>query len=265
MLRLFFILMLLQSCSLIKMESKYYKKEDGAPIQKQEMDFEDKQALAKGATVNSKVINEIYYNGTEAKSKEAKIALEFSYEVMGIFGVNTDFDIDNLESVKNAQLEMRKAVEESNRIIAKLEADVKAKELEKRNIVRDKEAELEANNGKWQAKWGSLFWGWIWTIAIVFIAAIVLQVWSGVPIFTWMFKGGINTIGMLKNGLKQTVSAVGDTIKELEETTKDDKLTEAERIEAKYWLDKMKENLKAKQDEIVKEHIKIIKEKSSTN
>ena len=133
------IIPLIFSCSLVKLETRYFK-EDGKPVQKKEMDFDYKQALAKGGTINNQTANKIYHEGTEPKSPEAQRILDFSYEVMGIFGVNTDFDIDDPESLEKAKIATREAVEEKNRIIAKLEEDVKAKEHEKKKIVEDKVA-----------------------------------------------------------------------------------------------------------------------------
>lgn len=253
---------LLQSCALIQMDTKHYKNDVGKAPREELLPFKDKQALGTAATANNNAAAKVYYEGTEPKSTDAKFLYDMSYRFMDFLGVDTSFDLTDPESVNKVFENADTALKAKDEINAKLEKELQDFQIRlegEKKTSRDKAAEYEANSGKMTTRLGSMFWGWIWTIVIVFIAAIVLQIWTGIPMFTWMFKGGISALGMLKNGFKQTAAAVGDTLKELEETIKDEKATQAEKEEAKYWLDKLKENLRAKQDEIVKQHVVNIK------
>ena len=254
------ILLMLNGCSIIKMEQPHYK-DGGDPLQKKEMSFKSKQALAKGGTINNNVANKVFYEGTEAKSPEAKILLDFSYDVMGVFGVNRDFDFNDPEAMKKAQDEIMAAVEEKNQIIAKLEEDVKKKQLKNDQIVRDKKAELEAESGKWKWRMGSGLIGMIILFVLLLIAAGVAQAYTGVPFLKGLLGGMFGLFGLFKSGLQEVHKSSVQQIKAIQKVR--DELTHEignggtpeQKEVARKWLGKLDRHLGEQQDEDVKKYI----------
>jgi hypothetical protein len=93
------LICLLPSCALISVTQKHYKQDVGEAPREKLPTFENSQALAAGATLNSTVASKVYFKGTEAESKDAKVLWDMSYRFMSLAGVNSDFDATDPESL----------------------------------------------------------------------------------------------------------------------------------------------------------------------
>jgi hypothetical protein len=221
-------ILLLNGCAFVSVTQEHYKRglPDKLPQQK-ELSFTSKEALAAGASLQNVVAAKVYYKGVAPESADAKVLYDMSYRFMGLAGINMDFDPSDPESVKKVFAEADNAIKEKDKNIddLKRQVDVFMQEIAtKTKIVKDKEAEMEANDGKWKV---SFFWlkFALWTLLILIILVpiglFLVQIFTGIPIFTLFMKtfipfatGGVKTVF---NGLKQTGVAIEETKKEIKE------------------------------------------------
>jgi len=252
---LIILIFFIQGCSFIEVRKTYYRKDYGRKPQEKELSFTSKRALATGATLNNMTAAKVYYQGTEPQSKEAKILYDMSYRFMSLAGVKADFDPSDPESVAKIFEEADRALEEKERIIHQLKEDVKRYLQEKEKIVRDKEAELQALNNKWQVKLGNL-WFWIWVIIIGFIALIIFCPAIGIPLLS-------RTVGLTLKAGKNTMKA----IEAIRDKWKEEERLAKERGDMKRYeqIRKVREELESElhkaQSEEEKLHIKKLKAK----
>lgn len=248
--------MILSGCSFVSFPREYYKQETGKPVSKRVLSFASKEAMAAGATLQNLTAAEVYYKGTEPESKEAKILYDMSYRFIDLAGVNRNFDPADPDAIEDIFERADRALEEKDRVIHQLEVDVQRKLEEvngQRKIVKDREAALVANNGKWTARFDNL-WRWLWGIligAIVILVGLgIAQVMTGIPFLT-IFFGGIR---LIFGAAKQTIKGVQALRDELKDTAANGG-TEEEKKTAKEMLAKIDHHLQTNQDESVKEWI----------
>ncbi len=264
MFKLFYLsvfLFFFSGCSLISVTQKHYKRDDGPAPKEKLLTFDSQQAMETGATLNNAVAAKIYYKGTEAESPDSKIIYDMSYRFMNFLGVNNNFDLTDPEALKKTFERIDNASLEKDKNIADLrvEVDEYRNRYEKETkIVRDKEAEMKAQDGKWSAKWGSLFYCFIGLLILIPVGAIAIQVTTGVPLATGLFSGVLKTFGKFT---KQTVEGLEQFKKELAETKVDINATKEEKEEASYWLDALSSTLSKNHDQDVKDFIGNLKNK----
>ena len=207
----------LSGCSLFSVERSYYRADYKDKPQKQELSFKSKQDMAAAATLLNKLAAEIHFKGIEAESEKSKVVYDLTYAFVDLAGVVMDVDPENLEDVTEILQNATTALKEKDEIIHKLEVDVKRFQDDSVQIKKDKEAELEALNGKWQFKMGSLWW-WIKAIIIFAILGVValgvIQVWTGIPILSAVF-GGAKTLFKAAKQTMKGVQAVREELKKI--------------------------------------------------
>ena len=210
--------LVLSGCSIIEVTQTRYKREMPDLPQKEQIGIGDVGAVAVGATEINKGINELYYmfksaDGlaldefkVKAKSMlpKIKILLDFSYNVMGFLGVaweSIDWSDPEkwLAQAKEKQSAMETALKGEKERTLKLEQDVAdftQKLAEKEKIVKDKGAELEAQDGKWSAKFSWWFKFLIWIIVLLCILGLVwycyqvfIKYTAGLPLKVAAFGG----------------------------------------------------------------------------
>ena len=255
------LICLLPGCSLISVTQKHYKNDQGTAPKEKLLSFESQEAMAAGATLNNVTAAEVYYKGTEPQSPQAKILYDMSYRFMAFIGVNNNFDPTDPESLKKTFEAADKAIQEKDKNLAELRQavdDYRTKLEGEKKIVRDKEAEMKAQDGKWSAKWGSLFYCFIGLLILIPVGAIVIQITTGVPLATGLFSGALKTFGKFT---KQTVQGLEQFKKELAETKVDASATNEEKEEAKYWLDALSNTLSKTHDQDVKDYVALLKKK----
>jgi len=201
------------------------------------MSFESEESLSAGATVNLEKAAEIFYKGCEPESEIAKFVLKWAIRMVGILGVNTNFDPDDPEQIKQVLEGGTKALEEKNQIIHTLRQDVESAriEAEKEKTSRVKEEKRSAGLVTW-------IWRLIWFAILLFL----IQIFTGIPVFS----GLLGVLGRLR---KQAVAGT----QEFRETMK--KKAEEGDVKAKEILALHDGIMDKHQDEKVKAEIKKLK------
>lgn len=246
--------MVLSGCSLFKMERSYYKADNSAKPQQQEMSFRSKQHFAKAATLQNKISAEVFFKGLKADSPKAKALYEASFAFLGIAGTAMGVDPSDVNNITLILENTASALKEKEQIIHDLQKDVKDYQQAQTKIVKDKEAEMVAMNGKWKLKMGSL-WSWIWFVVIGCIVALVVlgivQAWTGIPILSALFGGA----RMLFKGAKQVVTSMQDIRNKL----KVEKKNGNKKMSADEVLDMIESSCDVFQDTDVKKWLKRFK------
>jgi len=262
-----FILLFLSGCSVIKMEKTYYQRDMPKPPVKKQLSFKNKEAMGAAATLGNVMMNEAYYKGLEPESKEAKRLLDISYGFMDLAGVVYKHTAtDSTEALdayfEETQTKFESALEEKDKNIHKLEEDVQNNLVAlatKTKIIKDKEAEMIANNGKWKAKWGSVvYWFWVFVIGgvILLIVGGIIQLQTGIPVVTGLFGG----LKMVFKASKQTIAGIQEVKKTLKEQISKAKTDEEKQAYEKS-LKHIQETLHKHHDEKTKHFIKKAKAK----
>jgi flagellar basal body-associated protein FliL len=115
---------------------------------------------------------------------------------------------------------------------------------------------MKAQDGKWSAKMGSMFYGIIGFIILLFIGALAIQIYTGVPVFSGLLTGSLKTAGKL---MHQTVAGVENLRNNLKNTVADEKASEAEKHRAKEMLDTLGTMMNNVQDEDVRDYVNKLK------
>ena len=254
------LLLSLQSCSLISITQKPPLKinQSDAPREKL-MSFDNQRALSAGATLNSTVAAKVYYKGTEAESKDAKTLWDMSYRFMALSGVNNDFDPTDPESLKKVFEKADGALKQKNKDLADVRQKMQDFQVERerdQKLMTDKVAKAQLESKKWGAKFGSLFYGIIIFIVLLLIGAFVIQLYTGIPIFTGLFNGGLKTMGKL---VHQTVAGVENFRNKNKTILSDEKATEEQKSRAKEILDTFGTMMNNVQDLDVRDHVTKLK------
>lgn len=199
-------------------------------IQEKELSFQSKESFAAGATVNLEKAAEVYYTGTDPKSETAHFIYQWAIRMVGVLGVNTQYDASDPDALKDVLGAGTKALEEKNAQIDALKRDVKAA-----NEATAK-AEKKARG----------LWGWVKLLLWIGIGLFVVQIITGIPVFT-------GSIRILKRLGKQTTKGIQQFREDLKE-----KAAQGD-VAAKQTLDDLDTTLDAHQDDKVKARIRKIK------
>ena len=242
-------LVCLLGCSVISFErgDRVAKEIENSVIQEKELSFESKEALAAGATLQNMKAGQVYYEGAQPKSEEAKIVYELSFDFMDLAGIHRDFDPEDPESIKRILESDQKALEEKDKIIHQLKEDVKAQTREKAEAAdkHKKYAESAEREKKGLlARLRAWFWGVIGSVFFILVVLFLIQTFTGIPVLTGLL-GGIRTFWKVA---RQTVRGVQDIRNKLKEQAKQDD-------RAQQLLDMIDQTLDRHQDDHVKRSI----------
>jgi hypothetical protein len=263
----------LSGCSLVGINKNYYKRDLPPPPKKEMRSYESTEAMMAGTTLLTTLSEKAFYEGLQPKSKEADTIRDLAWRGMAVTGVLYNAGaLDSPEALTKYLTEVESkydiALKEERQRAYNLEKaveDYQQKLLTSDKMKKDKEAEMEAMNGKWSVTFANLkFWIWfiVCVLALIPIGLFIAQVFTGIPLFTGFMKtfipwasGGIKTIF---NGFKQTAEAIEETKKELkaeiEKKKAENKGYEAQGLE--YGLSKLLCNLGKTHDNEVKKYIK---------
>lgn len=215
---------------------------DGKPTAKdipreKALSFETQEDISAIATANLEKSAQVYYEGTQAKSPDAEFVYQCAIRIAGILGINTQYDAKDPEQLKEILTRGTKALEEKNRQIDDLRRQVEDYQ------VKVTQARDEA--GKATTLAGTLK-KWMWYLVIGAGLLLVLQVFTGLPVFT-------GSLSLLKKVTRQTVAGVQEI--------RDDLRARAAQgdPQAKSLLEKIDLTLHKHQDEQVKSQIKKLK------
>lgn len=243
----FIVLILIPLCGCFDFVTRTYQPTT-MPSEKM-MSFESSRALASGATLQSITANKVYYEGTEPKSADAQILLDLSYRFLGLLGVSMNsIDPADPEAVKKVFEQADKALEEKEKIIYDLRAEVKKTTEDlasQKNLVMVKGKEVET----WVSRFKKTVLGIIGFIVFITIVLFLIQIFTGIPVLTGVL-GGIRTFFKIS---KQTVKGIQEVREKLKQQSESDE-------GAKHILDMIDATLNKYQDEHVKSAIKRMKQ-----
>jgi len=201
--------------------------------QEKQISFQSTQQLAAGATVNLEKAAEIYYKGVAPLSDIAKFVYDWAIRMVGVLGINTEFDPSDPEQLKAVLDGGTKALEEKNQIIHDLKADVK----------KARDTALTERTSRVKAESRSAgFLTWIKRLIVIAIILFVIQIFTGIPIFTGATKA-------MKRLGKQTVKGIEEYREQLKKDAAEGN------AEAQHALDNLDTTLSRHQDEKVKKHV----------
>ena len=182
--------LLLSGCfSLVKVDKQGYAINRPAIIKDLES-LESQRHLADSATTNLKLTEKIFYEGTEAKSPDAKALRTIGYSLAGYLGLSADdIDIENLaKTMEKIKAGNKQALEELQERNKKLEMDVDSARSAKLEIEKVKKG-LELQNTKWRTTFSHGMKGFFIMCIIIIILAIAIQMYTGVPVLSMIFGG----------------------------------------------------------------------------
>jgi F0F1-type ATP synthase membrane subunit b/b' len=215
------------------MDTTAYKRDVGKIPEQKDLSFPSKEALGSGATLQNTICAKIFYKGCEPESADAKTIYDLSYRFMSFAGVVNDFDPSDPESVKKVFDNADAALKERDKNISDLQQQVKdfsTKLAEKDVIVKDKDGQLAAENGKWSLKCGGLkFWLWFILISVIVLVVVLggLQIYTtifmppGVPFLTGPLGGFIKIFKFAKQTIKGIETHKADIENRLKTATGD--------------------------------------------
>ena len=220
----FFILVLCLSffssmgCSIVEVKQDHYRRDFGKLPQKETISVQDAGAVSVGATEMNKGLNWIYYKGVKELDSRVKVLLDFSYTVMGFLGVAWEsIDWDNpdewFKQAEQKKKEMEEALKNEKERALKLEKetnDLLHNLAQRDKIIKDKDAEMQARDGKWSAKLSGWFKFFSWIIGLILFLGLLywlytsaIKMVAGLPLKVAMFGGKT-----VSKGIKQVVEGV---------------------------------------------------------
>jgi len=256
----------ISGCSLVEVQQRHYKPKIKDIPQEKELSFKSKQHLAAGASLQNVTAAKVYYKGTEAESKEAKILYDMSYRFLGLVGVNMDFDPSDPESISKVFSEADNAIKEKDKNIHDLQEQVKKMNNDLATLnatTQDKIAEAKSESGKWRWRFGTAVWGFFGIIILIAGGLLAAQIFTGIPFFT----GALGMIRTIFKGVKQTVHGLEEfkhkVQKDIEQAKAEGHGYEAMAMEKA--LNKFKETMHKHQDYHVKDYVEKIRAQYKPN
>lgn len=282
------LLCLFCGCSIFEIKQEHYKKNFGKIPQEGVMSAESTASLARASTEVNKGLSRIkgLFEHSEAmdpvifvkKSQkmypQVEAVYDFSFLMIDFFGAMlTEIDWDNpdkfLDDLKAERDSYKKAQVEKKELEQKYEQDKKAWEqnlMQKDNIVKDKDAEMQSRDGQWSMKlafWVKVTW-WLVVFAGIwlfwpYLFAVVKKKLAGM---TW--KVALGTTDLFKKGAGQTFSALQKYRNHLKDKIQNGGTAEEKKAKEDE-LNMLDSFLRNAQDKDVKDFIKVQKEKKKIN
>ena len=223
--------------------------EGGEIPQEKELSFKSKEALAAGATLQNVTAAQVYYEGAEPKSKEAKLLYDLSYRFLGLVGINMDFDPGDPASIQKVFEKADNALKERDKNLHDLKEQLKQEQ--KAREVAEKE-----RKGFAARVWGAV-WAILGAILGILVILALIEVFTGIPTISWILPWIQKRI---RKTAHQTMKGVQVVRKELENDIENGSSNE-EKLILRRVLARINATLDDHQDQEVKQYIKAKKAK----